>query len=236
MATAIHIADTTIEILNKQAENEIMAFFVPCCPGCDIRCVTSRCDAIERVYNMHVESSVCDFEYMHILTERRRICIIEERQRNIEERQRIVEQYITSIGQYTEEDPQLQAAIDASEAEVVKSRPAPKEVIDRCTVDSKVPTGMDDICAICQSNFEEDEDTTCLQCTHMFHSGCIMPWLEKCHKTCPICRVPIDHDDSGSISATIVTAIEPESEPEPQPQPEPESEPEPSATEASDTD
>ena len=42
-------------------------------------------------------------------------------------------------------------------------------------------------CAVCCNDFKEGDDAHKLPCKHMFHPGCIKPWLET-HNTCPVCR------------------------------------------------
>jgi len=48
----------------------------------------------------------------------------------------------------------------------------------------------EDKCAICWSEFEEDEDVRRLPCIHLFHIECVDKWL-KMNKSCPICRQDI---------------------------------------------
>ena len=43
-------------------------------------------------------------------------------------------------------------------------------------------------CAICITEFEDDEDVRVMQCDHFFHQDCIDPYLEKYNNICPMCR------------------------------------------------
>ncbi|CAF0825560.1 unnamed protein product [Adineta steineri] len=45
----------------------------------------------------------------------------------------------------------------------------------------------DDKCAICLSEYKNDETVKRLRCEHLFHAECIDPWL-KTSSQCPICR------------------------------------------------
>jgi len=49
----------------------------------------------------------------------------------------------------------------------------------------------DDICSICLEEFKYDEELKKLKCDHIFHKGCLEPWLNKNNK-CPICRAIIN--------------------------------------------
>ena len=58
-----------------------------------------------------------------------------------------------------------------------------------------VDVTMDQICSqpscpICTIDFEVDKEATRLPCSHLFHQGCVMPWLDM-KQNCPICRTEI---------------------------------------------
>ncbi|OZC07131.1 zinc finger, C3HC4 type [Onchocerca flexuosa] len=46
-------------------------------------------------------------------------------------------------------------------------------------------------CTTCMETFKKDESVAILECQHIFHRDCILPWLRR-HNTCPICRQTID--------------------------------------------
>ncbi|KAL3641924.1 hypothetical protein CASFOL_012739 [Castilleja foliolosa] len=61
-------------------------------------------------------------------------------------------------------------------------------------------------CAVCLSEFEEDEMVRLLpKCNHAFHIECIDMWFHS-HSTCPLCRSPVE---------PVVNRIEPVSGTEP---------------------
>uniref|UniRef100_W5NE42 E3 ubiquitin-protein ligase RNF181 n=1 Tax=Lepisosteus oculatus TaxID=7918 RepID=W5NE42_LEPOC len=51
-------------------------------------------------------------------------------------------------------------------------------------------------CPVCLLEFEEEETVRKMPCQHLFHSGCIMPWLGKTN-SCPVCRheLPTDNQE-----------------------------------------
>ncbi|KAK9666402.1 hypothetical protein RND81_14G182700 [Saponaria officinalis] len=57
-------------------------------------------------------------------------------------------------------------------------------------------------CAICKEDFLIDEQITKMPCCHLYHSGCILPWI-RVHDTCPVCRfrvpVPSSSDNDSNI-------------------------------------
>lgn len=50
-------------------------------------------------------------------------------------------------------------------------------------------------CPVCLEDFEIGTEVKEIPCTHKFHSGCILPWLEL-HSSCPVCRFQMPVDES----------------------------------------
>eukprot|EP00658_Telonema_sp_P-2_P085441 TRINITY_DN973_c0_g1_i1.p2 TRINITY_DN973_c0_g1~~TRINITY_DN973_c0_g1_i1.p2 ORF type:complete len:115 (+),score=26.84 TRINITY_DN973_c0_g1_i1:466-810(+) len=50
-------------------------------------------------------------------------------------------------------------------------------------------------CAVCHDEFREHELLVRLPCDHIFHTACILKWMEA-HTTCPLCRFDCDACDS----------------------------------------
>ena len=53
-------------------------------------------------------------------------------------------------------------------------------------------------CAICTEEFEKDEKVSALDCEHIFHSECLIPWLEI-QNTCPNCRFMLPKEKEKDI-------------------------------------
>ncbi|KAL1518120.1 hypothetical protein ABEB36_001792 [Hypothenemus hampei] len=63
-------------------------------------------------------------------------------------------------------------------------------------------------CSVCWEYFTVKEPVRQLPCLHIYHEGCIRPWLEL-HGTCPICRQNLgegegDNQNSADSSGTNV--------------------------------
>ncbi|KAK9880252.1 hypothetical protein WA026_010128 [Henosepilachna vigintioctopunctata] len=73
--------------------------------------------------------------------------------------------------------------------------------LSRTSIDSLPVVKVDDEqvsqklqCSVCWEDFVIDENVRQLPCLHIYHEGCIRPWLEL-HGTCPICRQNLGTDD-----------------------------------------
>ncbi|KAI7996196.1 E3 ubiquitin-protein ligase RNF181 [Camellia lanceoleosa] len=77
---------------------------------------------------------------------------------------------------------------------VQRRRGASKATIDGLKKVVVFNGGGDDekfrICAVCLEEFGEQTEVTSMPCSHVFHHGCIVPWLNS-HNSCPMCRYEI---------------------------------------------
>ena len=46
-------------------------------------------------------------------------------------------------------------------------------------------------CSVCHGGFEAGEKVVELACCHGYHKACLLPWLERGRRTCPVCRQEI---------------------------------------------
>ena len=56
-------------------------------------------------------------------------------------------------------------------------------------------------CSVCWEDFKLAEPVRKLVCDHMYHTQCIVPWLQL-HGTCPICRKALADDSVIRIFPT----------------------------------
>lgn len=77
--------------------------------------------------------------------------------------------------------------------------PAAKEQVDALPVLAIRQEQVDEKlqCHICMENFQLEEMVKELPCRHVYHTECIVPWLEL-HGTCPVCRKRIDANSTTS--------------------------------------
>nr|DAD33256.1 TPA_asm: hypothetical protein HUJ06_012107 [Nelumbo nucifera] len=62
-------------------------------------------------------------------------------------------------------------------------------------------------CAVCLSEFEENEKGRLLpRCKHSFHIDCIDMWFHS-HSTCPLCRAPVQPDIPAPATETPVEVV-----------------------------
>lgn len=55
------------------------------------------------------------------------------------------------------------------------------------TVDSG-SAALGDRCAVCLTDFAENDTCRKLTCSHTYHQFCIDKWLSESQNTCPLCR------------------------------------------------
>lgn len=55
----------------------------------------------------------------------------------------------------------------------------------------KLESNLETDCSICMGHMEKDEMVTELQCSHIFHTNCIEPYLKQYNYKCPVCRAEV---------------------------------------------
>ncbi|KAM7017838.1 E3 ubiquitin-protein ligase RNF181 isoform 2-T2 [Tautogolabrus adspersus] len=87
-------------------------------------------------------------------------------------------------------------AFDLSDWDQRLPPPAAKAAVQTLTVVVISPEQADKglKCPVCLLEFEEQETVREMPCKHLFHSGCILPWLGKTN-SCPLCRLELPTDN-----------------------------------------
>ena len=49
-------------------------------------------------------------------------------------------------------------------------------------------------CAVCQCDWEVDDEVRILPCTHQFHTVCVDKWLRNHKASCPLCKKGVRED------------------------------------------
>ncbi|XP_059063525.1 E3 ubiquitin-protein ligase RDUF1-like [Cryptomeria japonica] len=72
-----------------------------------------------------------------------------------------------------------------------RNLPADREDVERLTqiIISASHVNAESVCSICTELFQVGENARQMPCheAHIFHTGCLLPWLER-RNSCPICR------------------------------------------------
>ena len=70
----------------------------------------------------------------------------------------------------------------------------PKLIIDKEYLEKNKNNEIEKNCSICKDEFELNQFTTKLPCSHLYHNECILPWLNE-RNSCPTCRYELETDD-----------------------------------------
>ncbi|CAG5127580.1 unnamed protein product [Candidula unifasciata] len=62
-------------------------------------------------------------------------------------------------------------------------------------------------CSICMDDFELAMEARKLPCDHLYHSECIVKWLEM-HGTCPVCRKDLNGEDTSTHDSDYTTGFQ----------------------------
>ncbi|CAN6479794.1 unnamed protein product [Victoria cruziana] len=80
--------------------------------------------------------------------------------------------------------------------------PAPETAIDALPAVTLTDRHLatDSECPVCKEDFEAGGQVREMPCAHVFHSDCIIPWLQL-HNSCPVCRYALPSANGGGSSS-----------------------------------
>ena len=90
------------------------------------------------------------------------------------------------IQQLTENDPNRYGTPPASKSAV--------EALPFIKISKELLASESSQCAVCKDTFELGVEAKQMPCKHIYHSDCIVPWLDL-HNSCPVCRYELPTDD-----------------------------------------
>lgn len=94
--------------------------------------------------------------------------------------------------QFHQQQQQQQRTVSKSvldQLPVIRLSEERKQVIQTCHPE-------DDVCALCQEEFELDQQLVMLPCQHVFHNNCgVREWLTEHSNVCPLCRFELPIQD-----------------------------------------
>ncbi|GMH07067.1 hypothetical protein Nepgr_008907 [Nepenthes gracilis] len=91
------------------------------------------------------------------------------------------------IQQLVENDPNRYGTPPASKKAV--------EGLPDMTITEELANSKSAKCAVCMNEFVLGLEVKLMPCDHIYHSDCILPWLEL-HNSCPVCRYELPTDDA----------------------------------------
>lgn len=126
------------------------------------------------------------------------------------ERKKVLEQVFASTvriydGTTTKNAETKAVEVEMTDLKAKADRPAEGELNQASLTETETESGAElesggavetdpleptNLCSICLAEFEKGEKVmTGTHCSHMYHSSCIMEWLQKGNDHCPFCRV-----------------------------------------------
>ena len=67
--------------------------------------------------------------------------------------------------------------------------------------------GLVQVCCICLTKYEDDDELRELPCSHFFHTECVDKWL-KINASCPLCKFEIGGGGGAEDAAPVEASQE----------------------------